>query len=191
MHFVVLLPLQILDLIFFFVSVDDGKLDWTELKAYMYMSNVQQSNPTLFKKINDRALAEGQQGRLDKDEFVKLFPNQDLLKRDIAKAGRPEGQPPDVIVIAELFEFLDEDRNGMIEAKDLMSALETAQRLKMAAFDYEKYSKGQANTPAELERTLGLMRKEVQELIQSFDLTQDGMLGPEEFFNIIMYAYDA
>jgi Ca2+-binding EF-hand superfamily protein len=155
------------------------------------MSNVQQSNPTLFKKINDRALAEDHQGRLDKNEFIKLFLNQDLLKRDIAKADRQQCQPPDVIEIAELFEFLDEDRNGMIEAKDLMSALEISQRLKMAAFDIEKYSKGQTNTPPELERTLSLMRKEVQELIQSFDLTGDGMLGPEEFFNIIMYAYDA
>jgi Ca2+-binding EF-hand superfamily protein len=31
-----------------------------------------------------------------------------------------------VTVIAELFEFLDEDRTGMIEAKDLLSALETS-----------------------------------------------------------------
>lgn len=38
-------------------------------------------------------------------------------------AGR---SPPDVIMIAELFEFLDEDRTGMISGKDLMSFLETA-----------------------------------------------------------------
>lgn len=38
-----------------------------------------------------------------------------------------------------MFEFLDEDRTGMIEAKDLMAALETAERLKIANFDHEKY----------------------------------------------------
>ena len=40
---------------------------------------------------------------------------------------KPVGrEPPDVLVIAELFEFLDEDRTGMISGKDLMSFLETA-----------------------------------------------------------------
>ena len=79
-------------------------------------------------------------GSLDKAKFTDLFLNQDLLKRDITKPDRSQSQPPDVAQIAELFEFLDEDRTGMIEARDLMSALETAQRLKMSAFDYDKYS---------------------------------------------------
>ena len=39
-------------------------------------------------------------------------------------------QPPDLIEIAELFEFLDEDRTGMIESKDLMNLFELAERLK-------------------------------------------------------------
>lgn len=45
---------QFTDDLFDFLSDDkNGRLDWTELKAYMYMANVQYSNPTLFKKIND------------------------------------------------------------------------------------------------------------------------------------------
>lgn len=153
----------------------------------MHMSNVQQYNPTLFKKINDRALDSKHEGSIDKNAFIDLFLNQGLLKRDIA---RGEPQPPDVTVIAELFEFLDEDRTGMIEAKDLMSALETAERLKMASFDYDAYTRAQTSKPPDLENRLNLMRKEVDELIQSFDLVGDQMIGPEEFFNIIMYAYD-
>ena len=33
------------------------------------------------------------------------------------------------------------------------------------------------------------MKREVDELVASFDLTGDRMISPEEFFNIIMYAY--
>jgi hypothetical protein len=33
------------------------------------------------------------------------------------------------------------------------------------------------------------MQREVEELIQTFDLTGDKLISPEEFFNIIMYAY--
>jgi hypothetical protein len=33
------------------------------------------------------------------------------------------------------------------------------------------------------------MKREVDELIDSFDLTGDRMISPDEFFNIIMYAY--
>ena len=105
---------------------------------------------------------------------------------------KPVGrEPPDVLVIAELFEFLDEDRTGMISGKDLMSFLATAQRLKMAQFEYEKFIKQQNITAPDLQNTLNLMKKEVDELIQSFDLTGDKLIGPEEFFNIIMYAYDS
>jgi hypothetical protein len=33
------------------------------------------------------------------------------------------------------------------------------------------------------------MKKEVDDLIKSFDLTGDRLICPEEFFNIIIYAY--
>jgi hypothetical protein len=33
------------------------------------------------------------------------------------------------------------------------------------------------------------MSKEVSELIESFDLTGDKLISPEEFFNIIMFAF--
>ena len=58
---------------------------------------------------------------------------------DMGKSGGP-CDPPDVMVMAELFEFLDEDRTGMVSAKDLMSFLETSQRLKLAQFEYDKYT---------------------------------------------------
>ena len=61
---------------------------------------------------------------MDKKQFSDLFLNHNLLKMDSGKPGSCE--PPDVMVIAELFEFLDEDRTGMVSAKDLMSFLETS-----------------------------------------------------------------
>lgn len=33
------------------------------------------------------------------------------------------------------------------------------------------------------------MEREVHDLIDSFDLTGDKMISPEEFFNIIMFSY--
>ena len=36
---------------------------------------------------------------------------------------------------------------------------------------------------------LASKQKEVDELITTFDLTGDKLISPEEFFNIIMYAY--
>jgi len=170
---------------------DTDLMDWTHLKAYMSYSNVQNHNPTLFKKINDMALTTDFEGTLDKDQFIALFLNQGLLRRDISQpANSSANEPPDIAQIAELFEFLDEDRTGMIEAKDLMNALEIAERLKLAAFEHEKFEQNRQITPPALENKLNLMRREVNQLIQSFDLTGDGMLGPEEFFNIIMYVYD-
>jgi hypothetical protein len=70
-------------------------------------------------------------GKLDKESFMQIFLNSSLLHRDIDLYISPEmNQPPDLIEIAELFEFLDEDRTGMIESKDLMNLFELAERLK-------------------------------------------------------------
>ena len=34
-----------------------------------------------------------------------------------------------------------------------------------------------------------MMSREVSELVEAFDLTGDRLLSPEEFFNVIMFAY--
>jgi hypothetical protein len=34
------------------------------------------------------------------------------------------------------------------------------------------------------------MKREVDELINTFDLTGDKLISPDEFFNIVMYAYN-
>ena len=69
-------------------------------------------------------------GTLDRQKFMAIFLNNDLLQRDVGQVSAAINQPPDIVQIAELFEFLDEDRTGMISATDLMVALETAERLK-------------------------------------------------------------
>jgi len=40
-----------------------------------------------------------------------------------------------------------------------------------------------------LANKLALMQKEIDQLIHSFDLTGDKLISPEEFYNIIMFAY--
>jgi len=165
---------------------ETGRLDLTHLKAYMSHQNVQNHNATLFKRINDMAADSNCEGALTQEEFLALFLNTGLLKRDIESKGN---EPPGIQEIAELFEFLDEDRTGMISGQGLMAMLELAERLKQASFEHTAFVEQRTSTSAALANKLGLMQREVDELIASFDLTGDRLISPEEFFNIIMYAY--
>jgi hypothetical protein len=47
---------HISDLFEYLKSPETGEVDLTELKAYFARMNVQNENPTLFKKVNDLAL---------------------------------------------------------------------------------------------------------------------------------------
>lgn len=165
---------------------ETGCLDVTHLKAYMSHQNVQNHNPTLFKRINDMAADSNCERALTQEEFLALFLNTGLLKRDIESKGN---EPPGIQEIAELFEFLDEDRTGMISGQGLMAMLELAERLKQASFEHKTFVEQRTSTSPALANKLGLMKREVDELIASFDLTGDRLISPEEFFNIIMYAY--
>ena len=78
----------------------------------------------------------------------------------------------------------------MIGAKEVVSLLEQAERLKYAQFDLKKFNDLATNQPMELKRLEGQMTTEIQDLIESFDLTGDRLISPEEFFNIIMFAYN-
>ena len=46
--------------------------------------------------------------------------------------------PPTIDEIAELFEFLDADRNGMLKAEDLMELLDLREKMKAGNFDSER-----------------------------------------------------
>ena len=46
--------------------------------------------------------------------------------------------PPTIDEIAELFEFLDSDRKGMIKAEDLMELLDLREKMKAGNFDNDK-----------------------------------------------------
>ena len=70
-----------------------------------------------------------------------------------------------------------------------MTFLENAERLKISNIDLKKFKDSQMNDPPSLRNKLDIMQKEVDELIKTFDLTGDQLISPEEFFNIIMYAY--
>ena len=70
---------------------ETNTIDLTHLKAYMSHQNVQNHNPTLFKRINDLAARSGFGGSLDKQEFQALFLNTNLLVRDIEIL---DNQPP-------------------------------------------------------------------------------------------------
>lgn len=161
-------------------------MDVTFLKAYMYHQNIQNLHPTLFKKINDLCISSNFTGQLQKQEFLELFTNN-LFSQ--AKSD-PLSEPPTLIEIAELFEFLDEDKSGMISASNLLEMLEMTQRLKDAKFDHKIFFKQRTVTPPALQNTLYLMKQQVEQLIDSFDLAGDRLLSPDEFFNIIMFLFE-
>ena len=92
----------------------------------MFVQEVHKKNPTLFKKINDKCMKDNFQAALDQDEFVSLFLNEHLLVRDI----NTKNEPPALDEIADLFEFLDHDRSGMIASSDLLYYLELHEKAK-------------------------------------------------------------
>jgi len=83
--------------------------------------------------------------------------NSDLLKRDVNKQNDQSFLPPTIEDIVEMFEFLDEDRSGMIKAENFMSFLETAERIKIANVDLKKYKTEQSSELPSLRNKLGIM----------------------------------
>ena len=82
-------------------------MDITELKAQLFQENVHNSNPALFKKVNDLAKDSNFQGELNQNDFIGLLMAQQLLsKRD----------KPSLYDMVLIFEMLDEDKTGMISA---------------------------------------------------------------------------
>lgn len=60
--------------------------------------------------------------------------------RDVEAVEDPRRHAvPSLQDIAELFEFLDSNRTGMISAKDFMKHFELVERLRMSNFDYSVY----------------------------------------------------
>ena len=68
--------------------------------------------------------------------------NSGVLQRDVNKQDDQSFMPPKIEDIVEMFEFLDEDRSGMIKAENFMSFLETAERIKISNVDLAKYKEG-------------------------------------------------
>ena len=98
---------------------------------------------------------------------------------------------PSLEEIAELFEFLDENRQGMISKKDLLDKFELSERLREAKYDYKNFQNLKKNSPnyKQIENNMAGIEGQVNDLVKNFDLTGDGLISPEEFFNIIMYVY--
>lgn len=77
----------------------------------------------------------------------------------------------------------------MIAGEDLLNLLELSERLKTAQFDQAMFIQQKQQTSPQLTNKLAQMSKAATEMIESFDITGDKLISPEEFFNIIMFAY--
>lgn len=77
----------------------------------------------------------------------------------------------------------------MIAGEDLLNLLKLSERLKTAQFDQAMFIQQKQQTSPQLTNKLAQMSKAATEMIESFDITGDKLISPEEFFNIIMFAY--
>ena len=85
------------------------------MKALFSMKNMQNDNPLLFKRINDECKDTNSTGLVSDRQFKELFMNSRLLLRDVEAVDNPQRHAvPSLQDIAELFEFLDTNRTGMI-----------------------------------------------------------------------------
>lgn len=109
----------------------DNKVDMTQFRAYLHQENIHNLNPTLFKRVNDLARKSNFELEMSEEQFVQFFMANDLLSHD---------EPPSLYDFVLLFEMLDEQRTGMISAKNLRNFLELAERMKQAEFDVKKYN---------------------------------------------------
>lgn len=125
-----------------FDSVETGKgaqeIDLTYLKTYLYNNNLMDSHPTLFKRVNDICKTTNFEAKLSAKDFIKMFVNEEFLLQDISDPRK--NQSPSLEQIAEMFEFLDVDHTGMIEAKEVVELLNQSERLKVAGFDLKTFN---------------------------------------------------
>jgi hypothetical protein len=87
--------------------------------------NVHNFNPAIYKRVNDLALKSNFSGKMTLNEMVSFFFADDLLKK---------GSTPSILdmltvrnsnlTISKIFEVLDEDRTGMLEASNVRHFLE-------------------------------------------------------------------
>ena len=74
----------------------------------------------------------------------------------------------------------------MISAKNLRSFLEMAHKMKLAQFDVNTYKNANQSITEEFDR----VQLDLDDLVAEFDLTGDGLISPEEFYNIVRAFYE-
>ncbi len=77
----------------------------------------------------------------------------------------------------------------MISSRNLRNFLELAERLKKADFDVKKYN-DELQGREDIKTQFDMVQDDLEDLVAEFDLTGDGLISPEEFFNIIMAHYE-
>ena len=98
-----------------FLGAEGGNHDIAKMKALFALKNMQNENPLLFKRINDESKDSQAAGLVTAPQFKELFMNSRLLMRDVESVDNPQRHAvPSLQEIAELFEFLDTNRTGMI-----------------------------------------------------------------------------
>lgn len=168
-------------------SQDKGKgVDMTYLKAFMHEKNMHNNFPSIFKTVNDKAKALKHVDTLPRQEFVTLFSHHAL---DDSKCDITAQTPPSLHDIVEMFELLDVKRTGMIEVGSLEVLMKEMILMREAKFKrdvYEKRKEKDMSGNADMNQ----MKEQISHLLKSFSLKKNGLLSPDEFFNIIMFIYE-
>ena len=162
------------------LNLENDMVDVTMLKAQMHHENIHDLSPTLFKRVNDIAKKSEFKEEWSLDQFTKFFMAQDLISKT---------KKPSLSEFVMLFEMLDEERTGMISAKNLRNFLETAHRMKVAQLDLKEYNT-QKSANSAITQEFDRIEVDLEDLVAEFDLTGDRLISPEEFYNIIMAYYE-
>lgn len=93
-----------------------------------------------------------------------------------------------------MFESIDTTKSGVLSCKDLSRFLLTLDKIRQCDFNLDRYLELGGALDFKLNASDGEKMKELEEkvsqLVTEFDLTGDKMIGPNEFFNIMMALYE-
>ena len=101
----------------------------------MHHANIHEDNAALFKCINDLAV---NQGQWSKREFIDYFLNNGYFLDP--KNYSSEG-PPSMDSIVRLYEHLDENKDGILEAEDFYVFMTNVDRLKKVNFEVKNFTR--------------------------------------------------
>jgi len=182
--------------------VDEETVDVTDLKHYLHKVNLYRTNPPLFKRISDLATESNFTATWTLEQMTAFF----LEHAANNESKQKTKQMPTFDLLVSLFESLDSDLDGQLEAKDLRVLIQNFWRIAHPILKDHKQQQergdmdGQQNKSASEGGVDGMdmggagqeavLQGRIQVILAELDINQKGRISPEEFFNIVASLYE-